>query len=182
MLVAYDEQGQIVDFGALEIQAVYISGNVRKLFEDYIQNPRDWRTKDWSKHPNYPRPDYLSSSPKRLVPQLMYKGGILHTWGKKIAVALNKSFYSTLPPLKEAPKEKADIAWLLYELALQENQGRRQYSLMKVGEVFTEFESAIASITTPSPGKMEDFLQFLQEKLDEQLETPPTNQTIERPF
>jgi len=32
------------------------------------------------------------------------------------------------------------------------------------------------------PGRMEDFIKLLQEKLDEQLETPPTNQTIERPF
>ena len=29
VLVAYDEQGQVYDFGSLEIQAVYISGNVR---------------------------------------------------------------------------------------------------------------------------------------------------------
>jgi len=51
-----------------------------------------------------------------------------------------------------------------------------------VGEVFTKFESALLSITTPSPGKVEDFIKLLQEKLDEQLETPPTNKTIERPF
>ena len=46
----------------------------------------------------------------------------------------------------------------------------------------TEFEPALLSITTPLPGKVEDFIKLLQEKLDEQLETPPTNQTIERPF
>lgn len=36
---------------------------------------------------NYPKPDYLSSSRKRLAPQLIYKGGILNQWGKKMAVA-----------------------------------------------------------------------------------------------
>jgi len=29
---------------------------------------------------------------------------------------------------------------------------------------------------------MEDFVRMLQDRLDEQLETAPTNQTIERPF
>jgi len=38
--------------------------------------------------PNYPRPDYLSSSRKRLAPQLIFKGGIINAWGKKTAVAL----------------------------------------------------------------------------------------------
>jgi hypothetical protein len=27
-----------------------------------------------------------------------------------------------------------------------------------------------------------DFIKLLQEKLDEQLETPPVNKTVERPF
>src|SRR5579859_7089837 len=35
VLVSYDGRGKITDFGALEIQAVYISGNVRKPFEYY---------------------------------------------------------------------------------------------------------------------------------------------------
>ena len=139
---------------------------------------------DWSKEPNYPRPDYLSSSRKRLVPQLVYKGGILHSWGKKIAVALNNSFFATLPSLKQVPKRDADIAWLIYDLKLlhEKDQGPGGYYLTKVDEVFTQFEPALLSITTPSPGKVKDFIRLLQEKLDEQLETPPTNQTIERPF
>jgi hypothetical protein len=52
--------------------------------------------------------------------------------------------------------------------------------LKKGDEVFTEFEPALLSITTPLPGRVEDFIKLLQEKLDEHMETPPTNQTIER--
>jgi hypothetical protein len=37
-------------------------------------------------------------------------------------------------------------------------------------------------ITTPRPGKIKEFMNLLQEKLDEQLETPPNNKTIERVF
>ncbi len=184
VLVAYDDSGKVIDFGALEIQAVYISGNVREPFEYYMSDPQARASMDWSKEPNYPRPDYLSSSRKRLVPQLVYKGGILHSWKKKIAVALNKSFFFTLPTLKRVPKSDADIAWFIYELELRGEEGHSpgRYYLTKVDEVFTEFEPALLSITTPSPGRMEDFIMLLQEKLDEQLETPPTNQVIERPF
>jgi len=160
VLVAYDDAGKVVDFGALEIQAVYISGNVREPFEYYI------------------------SSRKRLVPQLVYKGGILHSWNKKIAVALNRTFFATLPTLKQVPKDQADIAWLVYDLKIHADDNHKpgRYYLTKVDEIFTDFESALLSITTPLPGQIGDFIKLLQEKLDEHLENPPTNQTMERPF
>src|SRR6266581_2893010 len=169
VLVAYDDNGKVYEFGALEIQAVYISGNVRDPFEYYMKDPRGRALMDWSKEPNYPRPDYLSSSRKRLAPQLLFKGGILHSWGKKIAVALNKSFFATLPRLKKVSKSDADIAWLIYDLELSKEKGREpgRYSIKKVDEVFTEFEPALLSITTSLPGRLEDFMRLLQEKLDE---------------
>jgi hypothetical protein len=184
VLVAYDDKGKVYNFGALEIQAVYISGNVREPFEYFMKDPKSCTSMDWSKEPNYPRPDYISSSRKRLAPQLLFKGGILHNWQKKIAVALNKSFFATLPKLKKVPKAKADIAWFIYDLELIKEKGHEtgRYLLKKVDEVYTEFEPALLSITTASPGKVEDFIKLLQEKLDEQIETPPVNKTIERPF
>jgi len=182
VLVAYDDNGKIFDFGALEIQAVYISGNVRDPFEYYMKNPKAHGQMDWSNQPNYPRPDYLSSSRKRLAPQLLYKGGILHSWHKKTAVALNKSFFETLPSLKTVSKSKADISWLIYDLQLVKEEGQERFALTKTDEVFTEFEPALISITTSSPGNMDDFIKLLQEKLDEQLETPPNNKIIEKPF
>lgn len=97
VLVAYDRKGRVTDFGALEVQAVYITGNVRRPFEFYMKNAVANARMDWRGEANYPRPDYLSSSRKRLLPQLLYKGGILTTWGKKIAVALDSGFFATLP-------------------------------------------------------------------------------------
>ena len=139
---------------------------------------------DWSKQPNYPRPDFLSSSRKRLVPQLLFKGGIFNTWHKKTAVALNKDFFDTLPRMKSVPKSKADIAWLIYDLELTKEKGQlsERYKLKKVDEVFTEFEPSLLTITTPMPGKIDDFVKLLQDKLDDQLETPPVNKTIDKPF
>lgn len=184
VLVAYDDNGAVTDFGALEIQAVYISGNIREPFEYYIADPQARAAMDWSREPNYPRPDYLSSSRKRLVPQLVYKGGILHSWGKRMAVALNRTFFATLPTLQPVPKHQADIAWLIYDLDYHAANGHEpeRYCLTKVEEIFTQFEPALLTITTPLPGKMEDFIQLLQGKLDEHLETPPTNQVLGSPF
>jgi len=183
VLVAYHDDGKVYDFGALEVQAVYISGNVREPFEYYMKAPKQHSSMNWSKQSNYPRPDYLSSSRKRLVPQLLFKGGIFNTWRKKTAVALNKGFFDTLPRMKSVSKSKADIAWLIYDLELIKEKGKSEkYRLKKVDEVFTEFESSLLSITAPSPGKIDDFVKLLQEKLDEQLETPPVNKTIEKPF
>jgi len=168
VLVAYDDRGRITDFGALEIQAVYISGNVRRPFEYYLQSPADHYQMDWSKERNYPRPDYLSSSRKRLAPQLIYKGGILHHWHKKQAVALHRAFYDTLPPLAEINAEKAEIAWLIYDLVL--DQEHNQYVLTHINTVYTLFQEALAQIATPEPGSVETFMLHLQEKLDDKFD------------
>jgi len=38
VLVQYNNRGQLVDFASLEVQGVYISGNLRNPFEAYIKN------------------------------------------------------------------------------------------------------------------------------------------------
>src|SRR5438093_9867455 len=115
VLVSQDTDGRIIDFGAVEVQAVYISGNVRVPFRDYMTDPQAYL------NPKRPtkyvvRPDYLSSSRKRLAPQLIYKGGILKAWGKKLVVVLHRRFFATLPSLTPVPQDEADIAWMLYDL------------------------------------------------------------------
>lgn len=132
VLVAYDEQGQVYDFGALEIQAVYISGNVRDPFEHYMRDPRARAQMDWSNETNYPRPDYLSSSQKRLAPQLLCRSEIFHRWGKKIAVALNRGFFNTLPRLHEVSKGEADIAWMVYDVVPGVNRDSQASPQMKL--------------------------------------------------
>jgi hypothetical protein len=175
VLVAYDRKGQIIDFGSLEVQAVYISGNIRRPFEHYLAHP-EALTMDWSTQSNYPRADYLSSSRKRLLPQLLYKGAILHAWGKKQVVALHKAFYEELPSLPEVPKEEGDMAWLLYDLVLDDQLAR--YRLIHHRTVHTKFEAALTEISTPSVGPIEEFVSKLQAKLDGKLENPPDTRTL----
>lgn len=168
VLVAYDDRGRIIDFGALEIQAVYISGNVRRPFEYYIQDPSTRYAMDWSKERNYPRPDYLSSSRKRLAPQLIYKGGILHHWKKKQAVAIHRGFYEALPRLDIVEPNQAEMVWLIYDLVLDAQNNLYQLTLQQT--IHTQFQNALNQIATPQPGSIERFVEHLQEKLDHKLE------------
>jgi len=48
VLVSYNERGRVLDFGSLEIQAVYISGNVRNPFESYMSSRRRSNGFTWS--------------------------------------------------------------------------------------------------------------------------------------
>jgi len=177
VLVSYDSSGKIMDFGSLEIQGVYISGNVRRPFEHYIANSSKNVNFDWSNELHYPRPDYLSSSRKRLAPQMIYKGGIIKHWNKKMAVALDNSFFKTLPQLPEVKKDDADIAWFIYDLV--HNAERNVFELQKIETKYTKFKSALDRITTPSPGDMGNFVNILQDKLDEKLDSyPPENHTL----
>lgn len=179
VLVSYDHRGKVTNFGALEVQAVYISGNIRRPFEFYMADPSGRKDMVWKGQTNYPRPDYLSSSRKRLAPQLLFKGGILNAWHKKTAVALNKGFFDTLPPLEEVKESDADIAWLIYELQFNKAQGRYDLALTKT--VHTQFDTSLSRITRPDPGEEQEFIVKLQDRLDEKLEngTPPDAPTIE---
>jgi hypothetical protein len=179
VLAAYDDRGRVTDFGSLEIQAVYISGNVRNPFEKFMSQRKRSSDFAWS-GPNYPKADFLSSSRKRLAPQMLYKGGILKAWKKKQAVALQTSFFQTLPKLQEVSPSKADIAWLLYDLKLDDSSNT--FKLKQNRIVYTEFQSALKQITTAIPGKIDDFIEVIQQKLDEKLESnapdAPTLQDI----
>lgn len=180
VLVSYDDRGRITDFGALEVQAVYISGNVRRPFQKYMEAPEKNDQMNWQQEVNYPHPDFLSSSRKRLAPQLLYKGGIIHAWGKKSAVALDSHFFATLPRLKEVPAAKAEMAWLVYDLILDE--GTNTNRLVRTRTIYTLFESALVTITKSEPGEVDDFIAVLQDKLDEKLEdnNPPDAHTLDQ--
>lgn len=169
VIASYDDHGRLVDFGSLEIQSVYISGNVRQPFEHYMADRKNRKDTIWTD--TSVRPDYLSSSRKRLLPQMIYKGGILRSWGKKQAVALHKSFFATLPKPPTVPPQKAEVAWLVYDL--KKDAGANRYDLVLNEVVYTEFEPALLKITSPEAGPIESFAGVLQGKLDKELENQP---------
>jgi len=167
VLVSYDDAGHLTDFGSLEVQAVYISGTISTPFNYYMADPGKNANLDWRRHENYPRPDYLSSSRKRLAPQLIYKGGILHAWRKKMAVAVDSQFFATLPSMEEVDMSEAELAWLVYDLKHDQAEKRRHLTLART--VYTRFIPTLDKITKSEPGDMQEFIDLLQTKLDEVL-------------
>ncbi len=167
VLVSYDDAGHFTDFGSLEVQAVYISGTISTPFNYYMADPGKNANLDWRRHENYPRPDYLSSSRKRLAPQLIYKGGILHAWRKKMAVAVDSQFFATLPSMEEVDMSEAELAWLVYDLKHNQAEKRRHLTLART--VYTRFIPTLDKITKSEPGDMQEFIDLLQTKLDEVL-------------
>lgn len=157
-----DAQGRITDYGSLEVQAVYISGNIRRAFAHYMENPAERHDMDWRGEPNYPRPDFLSSSRKRLAPQLISKGGILSSWGRKMAVVLDTIFYDTLPALEEVDEAEADMAWFIYDLIPNAAQNRNALTLRRT--VYTKSESALVTITQFEAGDEARFIERLNKK------------------
>ena len=171
VLVAYDDRGKVTDFGSCEVQAVYISGNIRDPFEHYMKNAIKNARMDWAGQPNYPRPDYLSSSRKRLAPQLLFKGGIFKEWGKKQAVAIDRGFYSTLPKMAEVAPSKSDLAWMVYDLQFEKKHN--VYRLKRWKTVYTQFKPTLLRLTTAEAGPMGKFVELLQTKLNHKLENAP---------
>lgn len=91
-------------------------------------------------------------------------------------------FFRYTSPIKKVSKRSADIAWFIYDLELVSDGGTNRFQLVKIDVIYTEFESALLAITTATLGKMEDFIRLLQDKLDEHLETPPNNNSLDKPF
>lgn len=165
VLVSYDKKGRVLDFGSLEVQSVYISGNLTGPFTAYLEDPKP--TFKWTHAFKYPKPDYLSSSRKRLIPQIIAKGSILKQWNKKQAVALQTAFYNTLPLLPECDKSEADFAFFLYDLVPEKKTKILSLKLERV--VYTKFATALEQIAKFEAGPIGEFKNLLQKKLDTRL-------------
>jgi len=165
VLVSYDDKGRITDFGSLEVQAVYISGNLTGPFTSYLEKPDSFSS--WTQAFKYPKPDYLSSSRKRLIPQIIAKGSILKQWNKKQVVALQTAFFNTLPELPEFDKSEADFAFFLYDL--EPDKATNTLSLKIDRVVYTKFANALEQIAKFDAGSLSQFTELLQKKLDNKL-------------
>jgi len=162
VLVSYDDKCRVLDFGSLKVQAVYISGNLTGPFTAYLENPTPKFS--WTQAFKYPKPDYLSSSRKRLIPQIIAKGSILKQWNKKQVVALQTSFYNTLPALPEFDKADSDFAFFLYDLVPDKKTKVLSLKLQRI--VYTKFASALEQIAKFEAGSISLFTEILQKKLD----------------
>ena len=111
LVVARD--GDASAWFGLEVQAVYFSGKGMQSDFELLQHNAD-------RNPPEPtvrrRPDWRSSSAKRLMPQLQVKGPTLRRWGTKLAIAVDMPFFEAIGGPTSAPSQDlndGDIVWLV---------------------------------------------------------------------
>ena len=146
-------EGSPMDWVALEIQAVYFSGNAMKgEFEAYSDNSVDWVIFPAGRR----RPDYRSSGPKRLMPQLQIKVPTLRRWGKKMAVVVDRAFFDSIGEMDNvAHISNADIAWFIVKL--EEVEGENRTRLVRDEVRFTTLERSVEGLTGGKAVPLPDF-------------------------
>ncbi len=155
-LVVATEQHDLRWFG-LEIQAVYFSGP--GMDDEFVRYLRDEGTE-----PLYPngvrRPDWRSSSAKRLAPQLQVKVPTLRRWGSKIAVAVDGPFFESIGGPSAAPShdlDAGDVIWLVPEV-VDGQLVRRHWEVLTL-------EASCEKLLAATPIPRADFEQQLRERL-----------------
>lgn len=159
--------GYPLQWTALEIQAVYFSGaEMGKLFKQVSADvssggsgvvfPDDVR-----------RPDYRSSGPKRLMPQLQIKVPTLRRWGKRMAIVVDRPFYFSMGLDRVetvAEVSNADIAWLVVDFV--ENASANVFTLKKSEVFFMTLEEAVKGLTGGTPVTLSQFEQRIVGKIN----------------
>ena len=146
---------------ALENQAVYFSG--RSMSEEF----RSLVT-DRGERPPFPshtrRPDYRSSGPKRLMPQLLIKVPTLRRWGKKMAVVVDKHFFNSLGNMGEVDDlSSGEIAW--FTVDFKECDSGERFKLVRDSVHVTTLERATEGLTGGTPVTLTEFEDGIRSKL-----------------
>jgi len=149
------EKGEAVDFAALEIQAVYISGKtIRPAFNEYLA--AGYLPDDSAR-----RPDFRSSAQKRLMPQLALKVPIFRRWGKRFFVAVDSSFYDTLPNIRTQTEGNAEVTWLVYPFKRQPEGG---YQMADPEIYHTLWDDVVDSLREGKPPEKSELLKEMSKQ------------------
>lgn len=157
--VLVDPKKTPMDWCAVELQAVYFSG--KSMNQEFTMLAK----RRYNALP-YPaaqrRPDWRSSGPKRLLPQLQTKVPTIRTWGKKMAVVVDEAFFGSLVGLeRERHLSNAEIAWFVVKYELVSNR----WKLTPKEVVFSHLDSSVKALTGGVPLSKEKFEAQLQEKM-----------------
>lgn len=154
-------EGAPMEWCALEIQAVYFSGDaMRGEFAAYADENVDWVIFPAGRR----RPDYRSSGPKRLMPQLQIKIPTLRRWGKKMAVVVDRAFFDSIGEMDNVSDiSNADIAWFVVRFA--EKPGERQSNMVLDEVRYTTLERSVEGLTGGKPVPKNEFERRINGKL-----------------
>ncbi len=145
---------------ALEIQAVYFSG--ASMSRDFTVM-KDWQSPGLPFPQGIRRPDFRSSGPKRLMPQLQIKVPTISRWGKKMAVVVDQAFWDSLGSISEVDHvSNCDIAWFVMDY---QHDGRGFHMEPKDLHL-TTLDRAVEGLTGGKPTSLADFEKTLRAKLE----------------
>ena len=162
LIIADNQTGNDIWY-ALEIQAVYFSGEGMKTQFEIIRDYDD-------PTPPFPnvqrRPDWRSSSAKRLAPQLQIKVPTLRGYLGKTAVAIDLPFFNELGGPTEPDKIKTDprdgdVIWLIPKLELTDDQ----YRLVREHYEVLTLDESVNKLLNAVPESAQSVLAAIQSKL-----------------
>lgn len=148
-----------LEWCALEIQSVYFSGAAMGKEFEFIRQHSSGR-------PHWPRairrPDFRSSGPKRLMPQLQIKVPTISRWGRKMAVVVDRAFFESLGRMEEvSDTSNADILWFVVDFMEEANK----IKLVRHQLARTTLDRAVEGLTGGHPVSKQTFEQTLRAKL-----------------
>lgn len=151
---------QDIEWCAIETQALYFSGDSMKIeFESYKNTPE---------RVSFPagkrRPDYRSSGPKRLSPQLDVKVPVLRNWGKKVVVVVDTFFFRNMNKLVDVSprarddfekRDNAEVIWFVVGF-------NEHLKMNKNTKVYTTLASSRTALNATEPLNKIEFNQNLK--------------------
>lgn len=129
--------------------------------------PREFRLIESDDQPLPPapagnrRPDWRSSSAKRLMPQLQIKAPVLRRWFKKLAVSVDRPFFEAIGGASKNPSQdlnEGDIIWLVPQIA-------DDFSLEKWHWEVLSLEDSNKKLLSADEVKRDEFEAMLRAKL-----------------
>jgi hypothetical protein len=145
---------------ALEMQAVYFSG---KSMENDFSVMRSWQGSGIPFPRVQRRPDFRSSGPKRLMPQLQIKVPTISRWGRKMAVVIDLAFWKSLGEMRKARDlSNSEIAWFVVSYSGPKNG---QFHLQRHEVHYTTLSHAVEGLTGGTPMSLESFENEIRARL-----------------
>jgi hypothetical protein len=158
-----------LEWCAVETQALYFSGDkMRPEFDAYAAAPSPVLFPVGKR-----RPDYRSSGPKRLSPQLDVKVPVLRNWGKKVVVVIDRYFFENMNTLTDAfararndqeRRDNSDVVWFVVDF---DEEMRLRPSTV----VFTTLESSRRALNATEPLSKADFTRELRTVINDATRT-----------
>lgn len=139
---------------AVEIQAVYFSGTRMSVEFEALVNAREALPFPSA----HRRPDYRSSGPKRLMPQLQIKVPTLSRWGRKMAVVVDDQFFRALGRMELANDiSNCDVVWFVVKY-------NDAHELAPSEIYLTTLEQSVSGLVAAQPVSQQEFEQRIQDK------------------